>query len=75
MMHSYRVQELRGELDQLIRKQTEFLESPTFAGANDTELLEYEIRQDMIHDLCKELADCARKDFASQCFLTPHGMS
>ena len=56
-MERYRVKELRTELDQLMRKQNEVLESRSFGAATDTEILEYEIRQDIIHHICKELAN------------------
>jgi hypothetical protein len=55
-MESYRIDELRVELDQLLKKQAEILESRTLGSASDTELLEYEIRQEIIHELCNQLA-------------------
>ena len=55
-METYRVEELRAELSQLHRKQSEVLQSRTFGGATDTELLEYEIRQEIIHEICDQLA-------------------
>jgi hypothetical protein len=58
-METNRVEELRTELSQLLRKQSEVLESRTFGGATGTELLEYEIRQEIIHDLCDRLAHSA----------------
>ncbi len=54
-MEDSRVETLRGELTQLLKKQAEFLESRSFGGATDTELLEYEIRQDIIKEICDEL--------------------
>jgi hypothetical protein len=56
-MENYRVDELRTELSQLLKRQTEVLESRSFGAATDTEILEYEIRQDIIHDICNELAN------------------
>ena len=56
-MENYRAEELRVELNQLLRKQTEVLESRSFGVASDTEILEYEIRQEIIHDICNELAN------------------
>ena len=47
---------LRGELVQLLRRQNELLELRTFGGATDTEILEYELRQEVIHDICERLA-------------------
>lgn len=49
--------ELRLELTQLLRKQRKFLESRTFVSASDAEVVEYELRQDVIHDLCQQLAN------------------
>jgi len=40
-------------------KQTEVLESRSFGAATDTEILEYEIRQEIIHDICNVLANAA----------------
>jgi ElaB/YqjD/DUF883 family membrane-anchored ribosome-binding protein len=56
-MEKNHVEELRAELNQLLKKQTDVLESRTFEGATDAELLEYEIRQEVIHQICNELAD------------------
>jgi hypothetical protein len=47
------------ELGQLLKKQTEVLESRSFGAASDTEILEYEIRQEIIHEICNELANSA----------------
>ena len=56
-METNRVEEMRAELNQLLKKQTEVLESRTFGGATDTELLEYELRQEVIHEICNQLAN------------------
>ena len=56
-MEMNRVEELRTELNQLLKKQTKVLESRIFGGATDTELLEYELRQEIIHEICNELAN------------------
>jgi hypothetical protein len=56
-MESYRVDELRTELNQLLRKQVEVLESRSLGTATDTDLLEYEIRQEIIHEVCNQLAN------------------
>jgi hypothetical protein len=58
-MESHRIQELRTELDHLLKKQTEVLELRAFGVANDTEIVEYEIRQEVIHEICNELANSA----------------
>lgn len=55
-MENYRVDELRAELDQLLKKQAEVLESRSLGAATDTELLEYEIRQEIVHEICNRLA-------------------
>ena len=51
------IEELRGELTELLHKQTEILESRTFGSASDTDILEYEIRQEVIHEICNQLAN------------------
>ena len=52
-----RAEALREELGQLLKKQAEVLESRTFGGASDTEILEYEIRQEIIHEMRNQLAN------------------
>jgi len=52
-------EELRAELAQLLRKQNELLEARTFGSATDAEILEYELRQEAIHDICRRLANSA----------------
>ena len=56
-MDSNRMEELQVELNQLMKKQTQVLESRMFGVANDTELLEYEIREAIIHEICNQLAN------------------
>jgi hypothetical protein len=58
-MQCERVEELRTELNRLLRKQTAVLQSRAFRIATDTEVLEYEIRQDVIHEICDQLAHSA----------------
>jgi hypothetical protein len=58
-MENHRVEELRAELDQLLKRQNEVLESRAFGVASDSELLEYEIRQEIIHEICNQLANSA----------------
>jgi hypothetical protein len=48
---------LRQEVGQLLRKQSEVLESRTFGAASDTEIVEYEIRQEIIQQICNQLAN------------------
>lgn len=57
IMDTSRVEALRKELGQLLRKQTEVLESRTFGAATDSDILEYEIRQEIIHEMCNQLAN------------------
>jgi DNA-binding NarL/FixJ family response regulator len=52
----YPSEQLRFELNQLLRKQREVLESRMLGTASDDDLLEYEVRQEIIHDLCNVLA-------------------
>jgi hypothetical protein len=56
-MDSNRIEALRKELGQLLRKQTEVLQSRTFGAATDIDILEYEIRQEIIHEMCNQLAN------------------
>ena len=56
-MDTHRTEAIRKELDQLLRKQNEVLESRTFGAATDTDILEYEIRQEIIHEMCNQLAN------------------
>jgi hypothetical protein len=58
-MDSRYVEELRGELTELLHKQTKVLESRTFGSASDSDILEYEIRQEVIHEICNQLAHSA----------------
>jgi len=58
-MENDRAEDLRTQLDQLLKKQSEVLESRSFGAATDTEILEYEIRREVIHDICNELANRA----------------
>ncbi|HZQ93802.1 MAG TPA: hypothetical protein VFA67_02255 [Candidatus Sulfotelmatobacter sp.] len=54
-MDNRRTEELRAEINELLRKQNEVLESRMSGSASETELLEYEIRQEIIHELCNQL--------------------
>jgi len=55
-MQKSQVEELRAELDQLLKKQAEVLQTRTAGAATDTDLVEYEIRQEIVHELCNRLA-------------------
>ena len=59
MMEICHVEELRSELNQLLRKQREVLESRMLGSASDDELLEYEVRPEVIHELCNVLSNSA----------------
>jgi hypothetical protein len=54
-METQTEQELRGEIDRLLRQQLRFLESRCFGTATEAELLEYEFRQDLVRELCEKL--------------------
>jgi hypothetical protein len=54
-MEDRRIDELRIELGELLRKQNEVLESRLLGSASETELLEYEIRQEIVHEITKQL--------------------
>ena len=56
-MRYYPSEQLRFELQQLLCKQREVLESRMFGTATDDDLIEYEVRQDIIHELCNVLAN------------------
>jgi hypothetical protein len=55
-MESNRVDEMRAELNQLLKKQAKVLESRCLGAATDTDLLEYELRQEVVHEICNQLA-------------------
>jgi hypothetical protein len=46
---------LQTEIRDLLRKQREVLDSRMLGTATDSDLLEYEIRQEIIHEICNEL--------------------
>jgi hypothetical protein len=58
-MRHYPSEQLRFELTQLLRKQRQILDSRMLGTASDDELLEYEVRQDIIRELCNVLANSA----------------
>ena len=55
-MEDHHVEEMRFELNELLHKQREVLESRMLGTASDGDLLEYEIRQEIIHELCNVLS-------------------
>ena len=58
-MENRRTEELRLELNALLRKQHEVLESRMLGTASDDDLLESEIRHEIIHELCNILSHSA----------------
>ena len=54
-LHTHDTEELRSEINVLLHKQREVLESRMLGTASDGDVLEYEIRQEIIHDLCNQL--------------------
>jgi hypothetical protein len=59
LMRHYPSEQLRFELTQLLRKQRQVLDSRMLGTASDDDLLEYEVRQDIIRELCNVLANSA----------------
>jgi hypothetical protein len=47
---------LRAELNQLLQKQSETLKARVLGGVSDTELLEYDLRQELICEIQERLA-------------------
>lgn len=54
-MKEIRAQQLETELSELLKKQVEFVESRSLGGATDSEILEYEVRQEIVKQICDEL--------------------
>jgi hypothetical protein len=48
---------LRMELVQLLRRQKDVLEARTLGSEDEGEALDYELRQEVIHDICQILAN------------------
>lgn len=59
VMPDLRNEELRLELNSLLQKQHDVLESRMLGTASEDDLLEYEIRQEIIHELCNILSHSA----------------
>jgi hypothetical protein len=47
---------LRAELNQLLQKQSETLDARMLGGVSDTELIEYDLRQEIICEIQEKLA-------------------
>ena len=58
-MEEHHIEALRVELVELLRKQSDVLESRMLGCASDSDVLEYEIRQEIVHQLCNQLAHSA----------------
>ena len=65
-MRYYPSEQLRFELTQLLRKHRQVLDSRMLGTASDDELLEYEVRQDIIRELCNVLANTASVGLSQQ---------
>ena len=48
-------EQMRTELYELLRKQNEILETRVLGTASEADLLEYELRQEIIHELCNQI--------------------
>lgn len=49
------IEQLQAELRELLRKQREVLESRMLGTASEGDLLEYEVRQEIVHEMCNQL--------------------
>jgi hypothetical protein len=58
-MEHRHIEQMRLELNELLHKQRDVLESRMLGTASDDDLLEYEIRQEVIHELCNVLSQSA----------------
>lgn len=54
-MNIRQIEQLRTELSELLRKQRAVLESRTLGTASEDDLLEYEVRQEIVHEMCHQL--------------------
>jgi hypothetical protein len=54
-MNDPHIHRLQTELSELLRKQREVLESRMLGTASEGDLLEYEIRQEIVHEVCNQL--------------------
>ena len=58
-MESYNIDDLRAQLKQLLKKQSDTMEARIFGGVSDVEILEYDLRQEVIDELQQRLARSA----------------
>ena len=54
-MDAQHSEKLQADLGDLLRKQREVLDARMLGTASDSDVLEYEIRQEIIHELCNQL--------------------
>jgi hypothetical protein len=59
MAEIHNIDALRTELNQLLEKQWEVLNARVLGGASDTEILEYDLRQEVIAEIQERLARSA----------------
>ena len=59
MAEIYKIDELRSELVQLLKKQSETMQARAFGGVSDAEILEYDIREEIINEIEERLARSA----------------
>jgi hypothetical protein len=56
MFEIYKIEDLRAELKQLRRKQSETLNARIVGDVSDTDLIEYDLREEIIVDIEERLA-------------------
>jgi hypothetical protein len=59
MSEIYKIDELRSELTRLLQQQSDTLQARVFGGVSETEILEYDIRQEVITQIQERLARSA----------------
>jgi|HubBroStandDraft_2_1064218.scaffolds.fasta_scaffold2748045_2 hypothetical protein len=59
MSELYNNDELRTQLTRLLKQQSETLQARVFGGVSETEILEYDIRQEVIAQIEERLARSA----------------
>lgn len=59
MTEIYNIDDLRTQLRQLLRKQSETQNARVFGGVSNTEIIEYDIRQEVIAEIQQRLARSA----------------
>lgn len=56
MAEIYKIDELQSELVQLLKKQSETMQARLLGGVSDVEILEYDIREEIIAEIEERLA-------------------